>query len=129
MASSQGIQRQNLSAGMKLLMATGLIVRTRTTRMSAKQPCLYALGWKPIDDRGKSYDDGICPGKAPPNGWVNWVAPVDWKAFIKDVRAKAKGRGVADRARQRVLSALPPSDPTTGGASEQSTGGGKIGRR
>lgn len=100
-----GINRWKLYAGLELLERTGLIVKTRQGGMRPLGPTLYAVTWWPIVE-SKKYDHGVHWGLAARNSWASWRCPENWKAAIKEIEARQRGRGARATARKRTVGGL-----------------------
>jgi hypothetical protein len=81
-----------VSAGLELLVLTGLVLRTRQgkARHGRGICALYALAWRPIDPTPHAYPP-INGRRTAPNGWALWAKPENWSAIERSVRRRAKG--------------------------------------
>jgi hypothetical protein len=109
----------NLVDGLALLIRRGLIVKTRQGGKRPAGPCLYAVTWKPIDERAGGYECGIVTTFKAANNWVDWN-PADGTDG-SPVKASAKRGFSSDRfgtrGRLTGLDSLPDGtdgSPVTG---------------
>jgi hypothetical protein len=65
---------EHLVKSLALLLDRGLIVKTRQGGRRPLGPCLYALAWRPINDRPGGYDDGIYATETASYAYMNWSA-------------------------------------------------------
>jgi hypothetical protein len=98
-ARDHGLSEWQLYAGLDLLQRVGLILKTRQGGKHPMGCSLYALQFRDIDESSK-YDAGITHG-LPPNRWAKWQVPSAWRAEVKAVEDRVRGRGSRERARAR----------------------------
>lgn len=92
-ASSRGVNpRWRLRAGLRLLIATGLIEVTRQGRLErgGKLCSLYALTWRDTDGSEK-YDQPCLATREGSYAWAKWQKPDDWDEFVRATAQRAKG--------------------------------------
>jgi hypothetical protein len=105
-AREQGLREWQLYAGLELLQKTGLIAKTRQGGKHPMGCSLYALDWYPIHESNK-YDPGITRTLSPRNSWVRWKPPLTWKAEVKAIEDRMRGKGSRERSRTRLRAQRP----------------------
>jgi hypothetical protein len=106
-AQTYGIRsKEQLTAGIALLLKHGLIEKTRQGGKKPLGPCLYAITWQPINDLAGKIESGATTCAS--NAWAKWSSapPVDQSAI--NLQHHRRG-GTAPPAGQTEPISAPPA--------------------